>query len=435
MSLFTEALISSRRNDIVMNEAFIGKTETLLEIERELNSLRSQKLDVYTNISQHPNIININRLFEKQFGMYLFALKVDNSKIHNAYTMVIANNFDIAYYSDLPSMVTGTLKEGFRWKEGNDLCIIVNISLGILMDQNISDSEIFAIILHEIGHNFADALYGEINFANKENMIALEKALSSYASIIGFLLALPLYIKAKKMLKEYNNSTRIKREKNPKKTSKIKGIIQGLGSKWNDYASYKAELRARKRGGKIYRDYKREAGAAAKERARNGLDRQNEVIADKFAGIYGYAVEISSGLTKLTYHKSEAAKKLEAAGGRLAAASRDYEDAVKDICDYDCHPNLVQRINEEIKLLERELQKEDIDPRLKLIMIDQLEQLKSIIAKITKTSKMMSKDENAKNAYHDYVNKNCPDAVNDEIEEKIEESLDRLFEQDRKNKK
>ena len=435
MSLFTEALISSRRNDIVMNEAFIGKTETLLEIERELNSLRSQKLDVYTNISQHPNIININRLFEKQFGMYLFALKVDNSKIHNAYTMVIANNFDIAYYSDLPSMVTGTLKEGFRWKEGNDLCIIVNISLGILMDQNISDSEIVAIILHEIGHNFADALYGEINFANKENMIALEKALSSYASIIGFLLALPLYIKAKKMLKEYNNSTRIKREKNPKKTSKIKGIIQGLGSKWNDYASYKAELRARKRGGKIYRDYKREAGAAAKERARNGLDRQNEVIADKFAGIYGYAVEISSGLTKLTYHKSEAAKKLEAAGGRLAAASRDYEDAVKDICDYDCHPNLVQRINEEIKLLERELQKEDIDPRLKLIMIDQLEQLKSIIAKITKTSKMMSKDENAKNAYHDYVNKNCPDAVNDEIEEKIEESLDRLFEQDRKNKK
>lgn len=435
MSLFTEALISSRRNDIVMNEAFIGKTETLLEIERELNSLRSQKLDVYTNISQHPNIININRLFEKQFGMYLFALKVDNSKIHNAYTMVIANNFDIAYYSDLPSMVTGTLKEGFRWKEGNDLCIIVNISLGILMDQNISDSEIVAIILHEIGHNFADALYGEINFANKENMIALEKALSSYASIIGFLLALPLYIKAKKMLKEYNNSTRIKREKNPKKTSKIRGIIQGLGSKWNDYASYKAELRARKRGGKIYRDYKREAGAAAKERARNGLDRQNEVIADKFAGIYGYAVEISSGLTKLTYHKSEAAKKLEAAGGRLAAASRDYEDAVKDICDYDCHPNLVQRINEEIKLLERELQKEDIDPRLKLIMIDQLEQLKSIIAKITKTSKMMSKDENAKNAYHDYVNKNCPDAVNDEIEEKIEESLDRLFEQDRKNKK
>ena len=435
MSLFTEALISSRRNDIVMNEAFIGKTETLLEIERELNSLRSQKLDVYTNISQHPNIININRLFEKQFGMYLFALKVDNSKIHNAYTMVIANNFDIAYYSDLPSMVTGTLKEGFRWKEGNDLCIIVNISLGILMDQNISDSEIVAIILHEIGHNFADALYGEINFANKENMIALEKALSSYASIIGFLLALPLYIKAKKMLKEYNNSTRIKREKNPKKTSKIKGIIQGLGSKWNDYASYKAELRARKRGGKIYRDYKREAGAAAKERARKGLDRQNEVIADKIAGIYGYAVEISSGLTKLTYHKSEAAKKLEAAGGRLAAASRDYEDAVKDICDYDCHPNLVQRINEEIKLLERELQKEDIDPRLKLIMIDQLEQLKSIIAKITKTSKMMSKDENAKNAYHDYVNKNCPDAVNDEIEEKIEESLDRLFEQDRKNKK
>lgn len=433
--LLVENLIASRRNDIVMNEAFLGKTQTLLDIEREFNKMRSEKLDFYSNISQHPSIIKINRLFEKQFGMYLFALKIDPTKEHNAYTMVIANNFDVANSMDLPNMVSGTMNEGFRWKEDNGLCIIVNISYGMLIDDNITDSELVAIILHEIGHNFADALYGEINIANKKQMIEYEKYLSSYATVIGFLLALPYYIKAKQLLKEYNNSTRVERESKPKKTSKLRGILTGLGAKWKDYQSYKEEIRARKRGGKVYRDAKRRAGEVAKKAAREGLARQNEVIADKFAGIYGYGVEISSGLSKLTYHKSDAAKKLESAGGRLADASRDFDDAVKDICDYDCHPHLVQRINEEIKLLEREVAKNDIDPRFKVIMYDQLDQLRSLLAKITKTSKLLSKDENAKNAYHDYVNKNCPTAVSDEIEDKIEQSLDRLFEEDKKKTK
>lgn len=432
MSVLTEGLISLRRSEILLNEAYIGKTQILLDIEKEFNKMRSEKLDFYSNISQHPNIININRLFEKQFGMYLFALKVDPTKEHNAYTVVIANNFDVAHYMDLPSMVSGTMNEGFRWKENNGLCIIVNISYGLLADKNISDSELVAIILHEIGHNFADALYGEINFANKKNMIEYEKYLSSYATVIGFLLALPYYIKAKQLLKEYNNSTRVQKESKPKKTSKLKGILTGLGAKWKDYQSYKAEIRARKRGGKVYRDAKRKAGTVAKNAARESLARQNEVIADKFAAIYGYGVEISSGLSKLTYHKSEAAKKLEAAGGKLAAASRDYDDAVKDICDYDCHPHLVQRINEEIKLLEREVSKDDIDPRFKLVIYDQIGQLKSLLDKITKTSKILSRDENAKNAYHDYVNKNCPTAVSDEIEEKIENALDKLLEEDKK---
>lgn len=435
MPILTEEMISLRRCEIILSEAFVGKSYTLLEIEKEFNKMRSEKLDFYSNISQHPSIIAINRLFEKQFGMHLFALKVDPTKEHNAYTMVIASNFDVAHYMDLPSMVTGTINDGFRWKENNGLCIIVNISYGLLSDPNITDSELVAIILHEIGHNFADALYGEINIANKNQMIEYEKYLSSYATVIGFLLALPNYIKAKKLLKEYNNSTRIEKESKPKKTSKIRGILTGLGAKRKDYVSYKQELMARKRGGKVYRDYKRKLGAAAKTQARESLSRQNEVIADKFAAIYGYGAEIASGLSKLTYHKSDAAKKLEAAGGKLAAASRDFDDAVKDICDYDCHLHLVQRINEEIKLLEREISKEDIDPMYKIIINDQLDQLRSLLGKITKTSKILSKDENAKNAYHDYVNKNCPTAVSDEIEDKIEEALDKLLEEDKKKNK
>ena len=81
----------------------------------------------------------------------------------------------------------------------------------------------------------------------------------------------------------------------PKKSFKKDEISLVTGK---HVSSYKAEIRARKRGGKVYRDAKRRAGEVVKKAAREGLERQNEVIADKFAGIYGYAVEISSALSK-----------------------------------------------------------------------------------------------------------------------------------------
>lgn len=431
-----EDFISSRRNDIVINEAYIGKTRALLEIEKEFNKLRSEKIDVYSDkISQHPCIIKINRLFEEQFGMYLFALKIINTKYYNAYTHVIASNFDVANNMDLPSMVTGTMGEGFRWKPNNGLCIIVHISAGMIADPNFTDAQLVGVILHEIGHNFADALYGEINIANKKFMQEYEKYLSSYATILGFILALPYYLRAKKLLKEYNNSTRVENEKHPKKKGVIRGIIDTLGAKYNDYKAYREEIIRRKKGGKPFRDAKRKAGSVSKSAARGSLERQNEVFSDKFAGVYGYSVEISEALKVMDYTKSDAAKELEAKGGKLAEASRDYDDAVRDICDFDCHPNLVQRLNEEIKLLEREVAKDDIDPKCKLVIYNQLETLKNLLDKITKTSKLLSKDENAINAYNDYVNKNCPDAVSDEIEDKIEVALDKLLEEDKKKNK
>lgn len=435
MILDTNNIISYYRNNIVFNEAYIGKTQTLLDIESEFNKLRSSKMEFNSGLSQHPCIIKINRLFEKQFGMDLFCLKVDVTKDFDSYTMPIAMNFDIANNVDLSTLVEGNMSDGFRWKENNGLCIIVNISYGILDYNRITDSEIVSIILHEIGHNFADALYDDIKFANQKMMVEYEKILISYASVAGMANSLSDYLKAKEKLKTMNNSYRMKSEKHPKKVSKLRGILDSISGKFKDYRSYKKEIKKRKTGGSEFKKYKRVQGTVAKDVARNSLNRQNEVLADKFAGIYGYGTEIISGLKKIEYKKSKAAKKLESMGGRLAEASREYDDAIKDINDYYEHPQLIQRINEEIKLLEREVSKEDIDPRFKLVIYNQINQLRDILDKLTTTSKKLSKDENAKNIYNDYVNKNCPDAVNDEIEDKIEEALDKLIEEDKKKNK
>ena len=53
----------------VINEAYVGKTETLLEIEDAVNKIRSN-CKKFTDMNKSKEVQRLNRLFEKQFGMY-----------------------------------------------------------------------------------------------------------------------------------------------------------------------------------------------------------------------------------------------------------------------------------------------------------------------------------------------------------------------------
>ena len=367
MALFGNNLYDLRYT--ILNEAYIGKTETLLEIEEEFNKLKAKNLKITANMSTDPCVIRINRLFEKQFGMDIFALKVLPSIRANAYTQVIAMNFDIAEEVDLPSMVTGDINRGFRYKDGNDLCIIVNISYGIIMDQRLTGAHIVSCILHEIGHNFAD-LYNDINIANKEYM---------------------------KSLKEY--------------------IIKNCF-----YSSFL----------KIYTNrYRREQDA--KQRKRGSFVNK---LTGLVKGIFGVVSDWDTIITNVIYRITGTSTRNKL-GKNAQKANDAYKQASMDINDFDCHPHLIQRIYDEIKLLERELAKEDIDPVVKEVIVEQLEQLKQYVASITEAKEGISNNEAAQRAYNDYVSKNCSDSVDKEIEDKIEESLDRLLEESKKkmNKK
>lgn len=428
------------RDESIFNEAYIGKTQTLLDIEAKINELRTKNLKFYSNISQSGLVLAINRLFEKQFGMDTFALQIDSTTTFNAYTMVFARAFDIQNsYDDLSKMVTGTMNEGFRFKEGNPFCIVVNISYGLLASKKFTDAEILAIILHEIGHNFADCLYGRIRIANRDLIKAYEQWLASQAVLMGILsaltlgLCLPFYFKIKQQQKEFTNSD--KKIKYTKKHSKLAGLIKGLKGKHKDREAFIGEILARMGGGNGMRNSMRAGGEQAKQRAKNSINRQNEVIADKFAGIYGYGPEIARALTHLSFHETEAAKTMRKLGGGFKKASRDFNDAWRHVTEFDEHPALVQRINEEIKLLEREIAKEDVDSKLKKVMMEQLADLKKILDDISDTSKKLNKDDKAETAYNAYIRDELPDAVEDEIEDEIEEALDKLLEEDKKKHK
>jgi len=138
-------------NQISLSEAYIGKTDTLLEMEDAIGKIRERALRKFTDINKSPEVLAFNRLMEKQFGMDCYALYIDQSDIINAYTKVVGMRFDIALKDNISDWVEGDKQGGYRWKAGNKLCVMACIYMGLIKNPDFTNEEILAILLHELG--------------------------------------------------------------------------------------------------------------------------------------------------------------------------------------------------------------------------------------------------------------------------------------------
>lgn len=430
----------------VVNEAYIGKTPLLLEIEKQIGKIRAIYNSRYKDINSSPEVIELNRLFERQFGMDVFALHLIPQDVVNAYTTVFAETFDIASDYDLADMVVADYTNGYRFREGNDFCILVTVYRGLFMAENITDGEILAIILHELGHNFADCIYEDIRIANKEMMEAYQqflketliiKCIVAGITVVGIPL-IPFIIAGQKHLEDrFTNKKRSEKEQKDqsKAPSWIKGLIQGIKSKFRDIDEFWSEVIARRYKLGIakarYRNYK---GSGKDKIARGSLGRQNEVIADKFAGIYGYGPEQASALYKMHNMQSNASKYVDNISEAARKTNLAFEDVIKESHLYDCHPHYIQRALEELKLLKRELEKDSLDPKAKQSLLNNIAQLDAIIKEAIDATKSKDEHEKLQALYAAYIYNEMPDAVDQEIEDKIEQAFDAVLEKESKNR-
>ena len=410
-----------------LTEAYIGKTKTLLEIEEQIGVVRERALKKFTDINKSPEVLKLNRMFEKQFGMECFALYIAQEHQYNAGTMPIQRRFDIAFEKNISKYVEGDAINGFRFKEGNGFCVNVYLFYGVLEDEIFTNAEILAIILHEIGHNFADAVYDDIKYANI-NVMYTELILIIYMTIINFI----IFIATAGAYSDMNsiiymntlNNEYQKRKGKSKHKSILRGLFTGLFGIRNDLCSFISEIIVRIIYSKTYENYKLIVNKdKQREYIKKNIGRQNEVIADKFAGIYGYGPEQVSALMKLESHKSDAELFMEKIPF-LDKINNKYKILTLDINDYDVHPHDIQRAHEEIKLLKREINKADCDPKMKKVMQDQIDEIEDIINQSIKVRKNCTNYEKQKAAYYKLINNKYPDAITDELEEAIEKALD-----------
>ena len=104
-----------------------------------------------------------------------------------------------------------------------------------------------------------------------------------------------------------------------------------------------------------------------------------------------------------------------------------YNDMFKDIYKYDCHPHVIQRLNEELRLLNEELDKSDLDPRLVEVMKQQIKELEKLREEIITVNSKLPKNEQDRALFYQKVAELDPDAVSYEIAKKIAEDFDKVI--------
>lgn len=165
----------------VINEAYFGRTPGIQKIIKQIGVVR-RKFGVYDEniisratgfkspikidprINSDVEMIRLNNLFEDEFGFETCAITVEPMEEANAYTCPISFAIDVNTM-DLKNHIKSS-KTGFKYDKSAKMNVIIVINSSVFLNNNLTDEEICAVLLHETGHNFQVALSGKIAAMN-----------------------------------------------------------------------------------------------------------------------------------------------------------------------------------------------------------------------------------------------------------------------------
>lgn len=350
----------------LITEAYVGETEGIKEMQKHLSAFRAKYLGKFLkfdeNINIDPDLEKFNRAVEKQFGFETFNLRIVSSTTINAFTLPVSSNFDV----NTVVKPQDVLEPGkMKFKKDLGLLGLVWIFYGVLANPKFTDREVLAIILHEIGHNFEYVMNGYLGVLN-----TISNCLDAIVLLFVGLFAVIL-VRTNAYKKEINTADLNLR---PTKFGyalrylwKIKGIIDSITNE-TKYIS-KLVNPFVNLGSFITGILKRTAQQPTNVifNLLLGYGYKAENLSDNFATMHGYGPEIASGLAKLHAVSSSQIENVVDEKIPILSQMLDFVGvpALALIHVVDPHPALPRRIQAQIEMLERELCKDSVDPKLR----------------------------------------------------------------------
>lgn len=382
----------SEMSVLAINEIYFGLSDELQNIINQLGKFRSKYIDrnkysmYMQNINTDPDLLLFNRLVEKFFGFGTFSLIIDPSVVQNAFTIAIGNRPGSKITRDI--RVTNV---GFKYDDKSNYVCCVYIFSGLIFDSEYTDKEIMAIILHEIGHNFSGAIDSRVAVMELVNrvfavprviLIAIRNILNPFNLLD--------HTGLREIALSFNITSRIYAEvvsETLQKNSPINAFVRffkGVAGMSSDIAA------------NVLTVVEPIWLLASKKRRRNFflnklsmlLDpisilalisgHANEKVSDNLPTIYGLGPDFTNAIIKLSNSDGgiETRKLISKTPllGTLLSITMIPFYIVDNL--FDPHPDTMLRVYDQIGYLRRELEKEDIDPKLKkeiLININHIE--------------------------------------------------------------
>lgn len=389
----------------VLNEIYFGKQPELLEMEKQIGKIRRkfEYKKLFRNYNSCQETQDFNRMVENFFGFKTFSLLIDPNMIgYNAYTIPVSYRID----GKLSKNAVIASKKGFKYRPEDKFCTVVCIYSGLMMDDRFTDAEILAVILHEIGHNFQTALTdngGMMDIVYK-TLYVLQLPLIIIQSFLmgpqGFRqLALGSNALGNKIYEAYNKACKEDKffASAVQTVQNITGAI-GLGLNSISHIVAYVQMIFNPIGTMIYSLIENIKGLIRRFNIINILflshRYKHEKIADNFAAMYGYGAELTTALGKMETTSPNA---IDDAIHNSPIFGKLYDLVVLPsiifISLFDEHPEYPARLKNQLNMLEYDLEKTDLDPKLR-------KQLQSDVKKIKAQYETFLKDINATDPHY-----------------------------------
>ena len=402
----------SQNNLQAINEVYFGKTKEILAIEKQLDLVRNKYMNRYlTNVfvNNDQDLLKLNRMIEDYFGFGCFSLNIINEPIVNGFTMPIDNRIGLKNQISKKYLIVD--KGTFKFNKSADYTCMVYIYSGVMFNPAFTTGEVMAMILHEIGHNFYSALNNEYNGIMTNvytySVFILRILISIKDPLLGIkniLYSSDLIVKTKENIKKYlreNDSITQKIIDTVVWAKNIVEQVKGLKFKLLDLGSLGILPM-------IYTAINTAKCLLPIELLSTGFVLKRgyafERTADNFATMYGYGPDAISFFNKASSKNINQASLIENIYMKIPIISNIY--AINTNLTYmimscvDEHPVGISRCSDQLNMLKKELEKSDIDPKMKKTIQEDIKLCEKNIKDITNISGGLKNKDILRNAYY-----------------------------------
>lgn len=374
-------------NQIVINEVYFGKTKDIQELQHYLTQWRANAYSSRNIINQYNSDPWRMKFEDKMcdiFGFANYELLVVPEKIVNAYTYNIGIRFDITGGKLQKAVMT--TKDGFKYDKSYKFSCITRVYEGIFLNDNINDNELLAIILHEIGHNFQEVMNEKsLAFTSiKKTIVIISHIISAISGNLQELVNLPFF-----MLDNTNamSNINIKINRiiyNNKILSSIQNTKNYLNGKINSLFRWISLIM-------VIPNYIRIILGNIINSLNplsiflNSIQYNDEKLADSFATMYGYGDDLAKGLVKIEGLETKHYKNKKGEVYEYPLYIHLLNLVIMPInilfCASSPHPTITARLYNQIDYLEKEIKRNNIDPKMEKEIKKQIQDIKKIMQK------------------------------------------------------
>lgn len=397
-----------------VNEAYFGKTKEIQNIENQLDIFRNKYMGRYIlnmKVNTDPELIKLNRMFEDYFGFGCFMIDIINEPITNAFTVPVDYRYDVV--RDGSDLLID--KKGYKFKREKDYSTIVTVYSGAIFNPEFTTGEIMALILHEIGHNFAAAINGHHGVMTNI-YVSTVYSINCIALISGNIFALKELIGNEMEFVRWINNIKKKLLQSNSTLLIIPGTFRLIKSIINTANIAVSDIDRILTGGigilykliittmiKLYNGVKNPIGFAINTFSlpiRYGDER----IADNFPTMYGYGQDNISLQDKLNTSGADSASVIMKKFNKIPVLSTLVHmtelPPMLIFTLFDEHPEGIGRCKDQLDLLKHEVQKEDLDPKMKKVLLADIAACEKQLSKVTDLSKGVKDPYLCKKAYY-----------------------------------